>query len=153
MKVEGGRQMTRVDRANGSASDTRDRSVGDLVHQLTTQVSTLARKEVELAKLELSAKGKVIGIGGGMIGAAGLVAVLGLGALTAALVLAVAKLIDEAWVAALIVAVAYLALAGVLALVGRKRIQEAAPLVPEQASESVKEDVAWVKTRARSART
>lgn len=147
--------MTRVDhdRANGSTHDVHDRSVSELVQLLTTQVSTLARKEVELAKLELSQKGKVIGVGGGMIGAAGLVAVLGLGALTAALILGLAQLIDEAWIAALIVAVAYLAVAGVLALLGRNRIQEASPLVPEQATESVKEDVEWVKTQARSART
>jgi uncharacterized membrane protein YqjE len=145
--------MTRLehDRANG-ANERRDRSVGELVQQLTTQVSTLARKEVELAKLELQQKGKVIGIGGGMIGAAGLVAVLGLGALTAALILLITELVDEAWVAALIVAVAYFATAGALALVGRNRIQEAGPLVPEQASESVKEDVEWLKTQARSAR-
>jgi uncharacterized membrane protein YqjE len=150
-----GELMTRLEheRVNGSTRDTRERSVSELVQALTTQVSTLARKEVELAKLELAQKGKVLGIGGGMIGAAGLVAVLGLGALTAALILALGQLVDEAWVAALIVAVAYLAVAGVLALLGRKRIQDASPLVPEQASESVKEDVEWVKTQARSART
>jgi uncharacterized membrane protein YqjE len=141
------------DRAHGAAGDQYDRSVGELVHLLTAQVSTLVRKEVELAKAELSQKGKVIGIGGGMIGAAGLVAVLGLGALTAAAILALSQLIDEGWAAALIVGAAYLAAAGALALVGRRRIQEAAPLVPEQASESVKEDVEWIKTRARSART
>jgi uncharacterized membrane protein YqjE len=141
------------DRADGAARDQHDRSVGELVHLLTAQVSTLARKEVELAKAELSQKGKVIGIGGGMIGAAGLAAVLGLGALTAAAILALSQLIDEGWAAALIVGAAYLAAAAALALVGRRRIQEAAPLVPEQASESVKEDVEWIKTRARSART
>jgi uncharacterized membrane protein YqjE len=141
------------DRADGAARDQHDRSVGELVHLLTAQVSTLVRKEVELAKAELSQKGKVIGIGGGMIGAAGLVAVLGLGALTAAAILALSQLIDEGWAAALIVGAAYLAAAGALALVGRRRIQQAAPLVPEQASESVKEDVEWIKTRARSART
>jgi uncharacterized membrane protein YqjE len=142
-----------LERADGAAREAHDRSVGELVHLLTTQVSTLARKEMELAKVELSQKGKVFGIGGGMIGGAGLVAVLGLGALTAAVILGLAKLIDEAWVAALIVAVAYLAVAGVLALVGKRRIEAASPLVPEQASESVKEDVEWVKTQARSART
>jgi uncharacterized membrane protein YqjE len=141
------------DSADGAARDQHDRSVSELVHLLTAQVSTLARKEVELAKAELSQKGKVIGIGGGMIGAAGLVAVLGLGALTAAAILALSQLIDEGWAAALIVGAAYLVAAAVLALVGRRRIQEAAPLVPEQASESVKEDVEWIKTRARSART
>jgi uncharacterized membrane protein YqjE len=147
--------MNEVDheRADGAAREAHDRSVGELVHLLTTQVSTLARKEMELAKVELSQKGKVFGIGGGMIGGAGLVAVLGLGALTAAVILGLAKLIDEAWVAALIVAVAYLAVAGVLALVGKRRIEAASPLVPEPASERVKEDVEWVKTQARSART
>jgi uncharacterized membrane protein YqjE len=148
--------MTRVDdyeRTNGDAHDVRDRSVSELVHLLTTQVSTLARKEVELAKLELAQKGKVLGMGGGMIGAAGLIAVLGLGALTATLILALTKLIDEAWLAALIVTVVYLAVAGVLALTGRNRIQEATPLMPEETTESVKEDVEWVKTRAQSART
>jgi uncharacterized membrane protein YqjE len=140
-------------RLNGAAHEATDRSVGELVHRLTTQVSTLARKEMELAKVELSQKGKVFGIGGGMIGAAGLVAVLGLGALTAGVILGLATVIDEAWVAALIVAAAYLAIAGVLALVGKRRIETASPLVPEQASESVKEDVEWVKTQARSART
>jgi uncharacterized membrane protein YqjE len=138
---------------NGAARDLHDRSVSELVQLLTTQVSTLARKEVELAKVELARKGKVAGIGGGMFGAAGLVAVLGVGALTAALIMGLAQVIDEGWVAALIVGGVYLALAGVLALTGRRSIQKASPLVPEQASESVKEDVEWIKTRARSART
>jgi hypothetical protein len=127
--------------------------VGELVQLLTTQVSTLARKEVELAKVELQRKGKEAGIGGGMFGAAGLVAVLGLGALTAALILGLATIIDEGWIAALIVGAVYLAVAGVLALAGRARIRKASPLVPEQATESVKEDVEWIKTQAQSART
>ena len=139
--------------ADGASPDSHDRSVGELVQLLTMQVSTLARKEVELAKTELARKGKVAGIGGGMFGAAGLIAVLGLGALTAALILGLATLIDEAWIAALIVGAVYLAVAGVLALAGRGRIQKASPLVPEQATESVKEDVEWIKTQARSART
>ena len=143
-----------VDRdADGAAQGANDRSVGELVQLLTTQVSTLARKEVELAKVELQRKGKAAGIGGGLFGAAGLIAVLGLGALTAALILGLATLIDEAWIAALIVGAVYLAVAGVLALAGRGRIQKASPLVPEQATESVKEDVEWIKTQARSART
>jgi uncharacterized membrane protein YqjE len=141
------------EQVNGSDRNLNDRSVGELVQLLTTQVSTLARKEVELAKIELSRKGKAAGIGGGMFGAAGLVTLFGLGVLTAAIILALATLIEQAWIAALIVGVVYLAVAGVLALAGRARIRKASPLVPEQASESVKEDVQWVKTRARSART
>ena len=139
-----------VDTTGPNGAD--EQSVSELVQRLSAQVSTLARKEVELAKVELSQKGKVAGIGGGMFGAAGLVAVLGLGALTAAVILGIATAID-AWIAALIVGVVYLAAAGLLALAGRRSIRKASPLVPEQASESVKEDVEWIKTRARSART
>jgi hypothetical protein len=145
--------QTENDRGNGAARDVHDRTVGELVHLLTNQVSTLVRKEVELAKAELARKGKAVGIGSGMVGAAGLVALLGLGALTAAAILGLAQVIDEAWAAALIVGASYLAVAGALALLGRRRIQQASPLVPEQATESVKEDVEWLKTRARSART
>jgi hypothetical protein len=146
-------RQSQFEQPNGAARDVHDRSVSELVQLLTAQVSTLARKEVELAKTELARKGKVAGIGGGMFGAAGLVAVLGLGALTAALIMGLAQVVDEGWVAALMVGAVYLALAGVLALAGKRSIQKASPLVPEQASESVKEDVEWIKTQARSART
>jgi hypothetical protein len=139
--------------ANGVSPELRERSVGELVHLLTEQISALARDEVELAKSELTRKGKAAGVGGGMFGAAGIVTLLALGALTAAAILGLATVIDHAWIAAAIVGTAYLAIAGVLALAGRKSIQKASPLVPEQASESVKEDVEWIKTRAQSART
>jgi uncharacterized membrane protein YqjE len=138
---------------NGTRPELRERSVSELMQLLTTQVTTLARKEVELAKVELAAKGKAAGIGGGMFGAAGLLAVLALGALTAAAILGLATVIDHAWIAAVIVGVAYLAVAGILALAGRGRFQKAAPMAPEQTTESVKEDVAWIKRQAKSART
>ena len=140
-------------RTDGASGNVHDRSVGELVQLLTKQVSELARDEVELAKVELTRKGKAAGLGGGMFGAAGIIVLLALGALTAAAILGLATVIDHAWLAALIVGGVYLAVAGVLALAGRKSIQKASPLVPEQASESVKEDVEWIKTRARSART
>jgi uncharacterized membrane protein YqjE len=140
-------------RTDGASGNVHDRSVGELVQLLTKQVSELARDEVELAKVELARKGKAAGLGGGMFGAAGIIALLALGALTAAAILGLATLIDHAWIAALIVGAVYLAVAGMLALAGRKSIRRASPLVPEQASESVKEDVEWIKTRARSART
>jgi uncharacterized membrane protein YqjE len=147
---------SRVDerhRTNGVSQELRDRSVGELVHLLTEQISTLARDEVELAKAELTRKGKAASVGGGMFGAAGIVTLLALGALTAAAILGLATLIDQAWIAAAVVGAAFLVVAGVLALAGRKSIRKASPLVPEQASESVKEDVEWIRTRAQSART
>ena len=132
-------------------TDMRDQPVGELVKQLSEQTQALARKEVELAKLELTEKGKRAGMGAGMFGGAGLMALYGLGALTAAAILALATAL-EGWLAALIVAVVYFAVAGILALTGKSKVQQATPPVPEQATESVKEDVEWAKTKAKAGR-
>ena len=128
-----------------------DASLAELVKQLSEQTSRLARQEVDLAKAELAIKGKRAGIGAGMFGGAGAFAFYGLGALTAAAILALAMAL-AAWLAALIVAVALAAIAGGLALQGKSKVEQATPPVPEQAAESVKEDVQWAKTRAQSAR-
>jgi hypothetical protein len=119
--------------------------------QLSEQTSALARKEVELAKAELALKGKRAGVGAGMFGGAGLLALFAVGALTACLILALATAVAP-WLAALIVAVVYGAIAGALALTGKTNVQKATPPVPEQATESVKEDVRWAKTRAQAGR-
>ena len=124
----------------------RDRPTGELVKDLSTQVSTLVRQELELAKVELTAKGKQAGIGAGMLGGAGLFALYGVGAL-----LALATLVDG-WLAALIVAVVLFALAGVLALMGRARARRAGPPVPEQTVATVKEDVRYTKEHVAEAR-
>jgi hypothetical protein len=137
-----------TERGSSPASDA---SLGELVKQLSEQSSRLARQEVELAKAELAAKGKRAGIGAGMFGGAGAFGFYGLGALIAAAVLALATAVTP-WLAALIVAVALAAIAGILALIGKHEIQEATPPVPEQAAESVKEDVEFAKTRAQEAR-
>jgi len=125
-------------------------SVADLVKQLSEQTSRLARQEAELAKTELAAKGKRAGIGAGMFGGAG-AGFYALGALAAAAILGLATGVPG-WLAALIVAVAFGALAGALALTGKAKVQQATPPIPEQATESVKEDVQWAKTRAQTAR-
>jgi Putative Actinobacterial Holin-X, holin superfamily III len=126
-------------------------SIAELIKQLSEQSSRLARQEVELAKAELAVKGKRAGIGAGMFGGAGVFAFYGLGALTAAAVLALATAVT-AWLAALIVAAVLAAIAGILALQGKHKVSQATPPLPEQAAESVKEDVRWTKTRAQSAR-
>jgi uncharacterized membrane protein YqjE len=126
-------------------------SVSNLVQQLTEQTSRLARQEVELAKAEMTTKGKRLGIGAGAFGGAGLVALFGVGALTAAVILALATAIT-AWLAALIVAVVYLVVAGILALVGKSKVESAGSPVPEQAVESVKRDVEETKLRAKEGR-
>jgi uncharacterized membrane protein YqjE len=143
--------MAETNGNGGTQDDLRDRPIGDLLKQLSEQTTTLVRQELELAKAEVSEKGKKAGAGAGMFGGAGVSALLGLGALTAAAI----TLLDNAMstqLAALIVSVVWFAIAGVLALQGRNKVQEATPPVPEQATESVKEDVQWAKTRAQSAR-
>jgi hypothetical protein len=126
-------------------------SVSELVKQLSDQTSRLARQEVELAKTELAVKGKRAGIGVGMFGGAGISAFYALGALTATGILALATAVS-AWLAALIVTAILGAIAGVLALQGKSKVQQATPPMPEQATESVKEDVQWAKSRAQTAR-
>jgi len=128
-----------------------DRPVGELLKELSEQTTTLVRQELELAKLELTEKGKKAGIGAGMFGGAGIVGFYTVGALTACLILALATAVDG-WLAALIVAALYGLAAGVLALSGKSKVQQAVPPVPEQAVDSVKEDVQWTKSRAKQAR-
>jgi Putative Actinobacterial Holin-X, holin superfamily III len=128
-----------------------DQPVADLLRQLSDQTATLVRQEMELAKAELTVKGKRVGIGAGMFGGAGLLGAYAFGALTACVILVLATAID-AWLAALIVAVVYAAIAGVLALMGKNKVQEATPPVPEQTVDSVKEDVQWTKERAKAGR-
>jgi Putative Actinobacterial Holin-X, holin superfamily III len=130
----------------------RDRPVGELVGELAEQTSTLVRKEIALARAEMTEKGRVLGTGAGEIGAGGVLALFAFGALTTGLILLLDKAI-AAWLAAVLVAIVYAGAAAVLGLRGKQRIDEATPPIPEQTAETLKEDVAWVKTQAKSART
>jgi uncharacterized membrane protein YqjE len=132
-------------------NDLRERPTSELLKQLSDQTTSLVRQEIELAKLEFKEKGRKAGMGAGMFGGAGLFGLYAVGALTATIILALATFLPG-WVAALIVTVIYAAIAGILALRGKSQVQEATPPVPEQAVETTKEDVRWVKTRAQSAR-
>jgi hypothetical protein len=127
----------------------RDTSTRDLVQDLSRQTSTLIRQEMRLAQAELAEKGKHAGKGAGMFGGAGLVALYGVGALIAAAILGLATVI-EPWIAAAAIGVGLLLVAGILALTGKKELEEAGPPKPEQTLESVQRDVATVKERARS---
>jgi uncharacterized membrane protein YqjE len=135
---------------NVHGSDPREQSIGELVKDLASETSTLVRQEIDLAKAEMTERGKRAGKGAGMLAGAALVGLLAAGALTACLIAAL-DLAMATWLAALVVTVVFGAIAAVLAMTGRKQIQEAAPPVPEQAIDSVKEDVQWAKTRTRSA--
>jgi MFS family permease len=130
---------------------TQDRSLADLTRQLSLQTTELVRHEVDLAKAELRVKGKRAGLGAGMFGGAGALGVYALGALTAAIIAGIAEALPV-WASALIVAALYGAVAGILALRGRKKVQQATPPLPEETVQSVKEDVRYTKQRAQEAR-
>ena len=139
-----------VDSDNHSQDHLREQPIGELLKQLSQETTTLVKQELDLAKAEVAQKGQQAGKGLGMFGGAGLMGLGAFGALTAFFIL----LLDGAvpnWAAALIVAAVYGVIAAVLALQGRNKVKEATPPVPEQAVESVKEDVQWAKTRTRSA--
>jgi MFS family permease len=128
-----------------------DRSLPDLARQLSNQTTELVRHEVELAKAELRVKGKRAGAGAGMFGGAGALGLYALGALTAAIIAGIAEALPV-WASALIVAALYGAIAGILALRGKKKVQQATPPLPEETVQSVKEDVRYTKQRAQEAR-
>jgi len=131
------------------STDARERPIGELVKDLSSQTSTLVRQEIELARAEIQQKGKLAGKGAGMLGGAAIAALLALGALTAGLV----ALLDKAmatWVAALIVMALWAIVALVLAKAGQKSLQSATPPAPKTV-ETVKEDIQWAKNPTGSA--
>jgi MFS family permease len=126
-----------------------DRSLADLTNQLSQDVAVLVRKEADLAKAEVTEKARRLGVGVGLIAAAAVLGLVVLGAVTAAAILGLATTL-AAWLSALIVAAVVGLVAGALALVGVKLVRRATPPVPTETAESVKEDVAWIKTQAKS---
>jgi MFS family permease len=138
--------MSDQSRASGDAP------TAELLRQLSDQMSTLMRQEIELAKAEVSEKGKRAGIGAGMFGGAGVVGLYTVGALIATIILALVKAGLDGWLAALIVTVVLGAIAAVLALSGKKQIDAATPPAPERAIASVKQDTETIKTSAQAGR-
>ncbi|MEU8779803.1 phage holin family protein [Streptomyces sp. NPDC048606] len=122
-------------------------SVGVLVTRASQQISDLVREEMRLARAEMTQKGKRYGKGGGLLGAAGLIAVLALQALTATCIAALA-LVLPVWASALIVTVVLGVAAALATLAGRKQIDQAGPPTPEQTIDSVKADLAKIKEKA-----
>ena len=129
----------------------RERPIGEVARELTSDLSLLLRQEIELAKAEMAQKGRTAAPGLGMFGGAGVVALCAAGAITAFLVLVFSLFLPD-WASALIVGTALAAVAYVLIKQGKERVADAGKPVPEQTIETVKEDVQWAKTRASSAR-
>ncbi len=132
-------------------NDLRERPIGEVASQLTHDLSLLVRQEMQLAKEEMRQKGRIALPGLGMIGAAGVVALCAAGAVTAFVVLVLATFLDE-WLAALLTGLALGAVAAILAVLGKERVEDAGTPVPEETIETVKEDAQWMKERARSGR-
>ena len=138
---DGGAYVARPD-------DPRDRGLGELVKDLASQTSTLVRQEIQLAQAELTQKGKLAGKGAGMLAGAAVAGLLGLGAFTALLIIALDGALPL-WLAALIVTLIWLAVAAVLGMSGKKALQASTPPAP-QTVETVKEDIQWAKTQTGS---
>lgn len=142
-----------ADVLNGRQPNTgADQSTSELVQRASEQISRLVRDEIALAKAELAEKGKHAGIGIGLFGGGGVLAMYGVGALVATLII-VFDLFLPLWLAALIITVALFALAGVLALIGKNQVSKAVPPEPSAAIESVKADVDEVKHAVERGRT
>jgi Putative Actinobacterial Holin-X, holin superfamily III len=124
-----------------------DRPTGELVKELSEQLTRLVKDELRLAQAEMTRKGKQAGLGAGLLAGGGMAAWFGAGCLIACAIIAIAGVL-AAWLAALIVGVALLLVAGAAALLGKGRLKRAAPPVPREALGNVKADVGEMKERA-----
>ena len=132
----------------GRGLPAEERSTAELIKQLSEQVSVLVRDELKVAQLEMTRKGKQAGLGAGMLGGSGVVALYGVGCLIACVIIAISGVL-AAWLAALIVGAALLAVAGITALAGKSHLSKATPPLPEEAMDDAKADVAEIRERAR----
>jgi hypothetical protein len=130
----------------------KERSTAELMAQLSRELGTLVRQEIDLAKAEMTQKGKKAGVGAGMFGGASVAALLALIGLSLTAILVLNAWIKD-WLAALIVTLVWAAVAAVLALRGREELRELGGPVPEQTAETIKEDIQWAKNPTSSART
>jgi membrane protein len=129
----------------------RARPIGDLLGDFANETTDLLSKEMELARAEIGVQVGKARTGAGLFGAAALFGLLGLGALTACAIIALALVMD-AWLAALIVGAAMLVVAGILALAGRAKVKAVSPPVPERAIGEMKRDIATVQEGVQAGR-
>jgi uncharacterized membrane protein YqjE len=127
------------------APDVENESVGELFGRVTSDLSTLLRQEVELAKVELKEEAAKAGRAGGMLGGAGALGHLTIAFLALAATFGLGNVMDLGW-AALIVAVLLGIGTAVLATLGRNQLKKI-NAVPQRTVETVKEDLQWARTR------
>jgi membrane protein len=125
-------------------SPASEASVGELVSRASEQLTTLVRDEMRLAQTELAQKGRRSGVGLGLFGGAGAVAWFGVGALVAAAILGLSVVVAP-WLAAVIVGLVLLLIASVLAMIGKREVSQATPVLPQESMQNVRRDVEAVK--------
>ena len=130
-------------------ADKRRESTAELIKELSRDISTLVRQEIELARAEMTEKGKRAGLGAGMLGGAAVFALAAVGG-SMATIIVLLDLVLPLWLAALVTTLGYAVIAAVLVSRGRNELKETGAPIPERTKESVKEDIQWMKTRAQS---
>ncbi len=138
--------MTATPTPGTDASPVGDpRSIGDIVGDVTQDLTTLIRQEIELAKTELKEEATKAGKGAGMLGGAGLSGYFAILFLSTTVMFVLDEFLDM-WAAALIVTVLWALGTAVLAMIGKKKLQASRPQLP-QTQETLKEDVRWAKAQ------
>lgn len=132
-------------------AEPHEKTTAELLKTLSSQMTALVHQEVELAKAELAVKTKKFGIGAGIFGSAGVVGLIAMATLIAAAVAGIATALSV-WLSILIVGGFLLVVAGIMALAGVTELAQGTPPIPQEAMESTKEDITWLKTQARSAK-
>jgi nitrate/nitrite transporter NarK len=126
-----------------AAQPPREASVGQLISEISDDLSTLFRQEVELAKAEVRQEAHKAGKAAGMLGAAGFAGYMVALLVTLAVVAGLSNVMDPGW-AALLVAVVWAVVGAALYVAGRQRWRAVSP-VPRQTVETLKEDARWLK--------
>jgi hypothetical protein len=148
-ETSGGSTAAHFSAGPSTSTSSSEVPTSELISRLTQQSTDLIRSELRLAQAEMTEKAKHAGVGAGLFGGAGIVALYGGGALVATLIL-VLDLFLPAWLAALIVALVLLAIAGIVALMGKKQVSQATPAAPQHTIDSVKQDVDTIKEAGRT---
>jgi tetrahydromethanopterin S-methyltransferase subunit C len=130
-------------------NDPRDRSIADLLRELSEEIGTLVRAEMQLARAEIVEKAKPAAASAVSFGGTALFGFGAFGAVTAALIAALALALPT-WAAALIIAIVYGIVAYVLAQNGKKKLREAEPPLLPQTTQTLKDDITWAKTQPKS---
>ena len=138
-------------RATPGGEESDEKALAELLKDLSEQTTNLVHHEVELAKAEMSVKGKLLAAGAALFAASGVLGFLAVAALVACAIVGLSEALPV-WLAALIMAVVLGGVAAILALMGKSKTRRGSPPLPEEALESTKEDVEWLKTQAKSAK-